>query len=77
VKKYVITAVIEQDEDGMLLAKVPDLPGCHTQAKTMPKLLSRIKEAVTLCLEVSNVQFHNLVLCPHFPMSPFPHINKP
>jgi len=52
VKRHVITVVIEQDEDGILLAKVPDLPGCHTQAKTMPELLARIKEAVTLCLEI-------------------------
>lgn len=43
---------IERDEDGWLVATVPNLRGCHTQAKTMDKLLSRIKEAIELCLEV-------------------------
>jgi predicted RNase H-like HicB family nuclease len=46
------TVLIEKDEDGVLVAMVPDLQGCHTQAKTMPLLLSRIKEAIELCLEV-------------------------
>ncbi|MFH1258980.1 MAG: type II toxin-antitoxin system HicB family antitoxin [Elusimicrobiota bacterium] len=27
--------LIEKDEDGLLAAKVPDLAGCHTQAKTI------------------------------------------
>jgi predicted RNase H-like HicB family nuclease len=43
--------IVEKDEDGWLVATVPDLRGCHTQAKTMDKLLSRIKEAIELCLE--------------------------
>ncbi len=46
------TVYIERDEDGWLVATVPSLRGCHTQAKTMDKLLSRIKEAIELCLEV-------------------------
>jgi len=46
------TVLIEKDEDGMLVAKVPDLSGCHTQAKTMPELLKRIREAIELCLQV-------------------------
>jgi len=46
------TVLIEKDEDGRLVAKVPDLPGCHTQAKTMSQLLPRIREAIELCLEV-------------------------
>lgn len=51
-KIYNFLIVIEQDEDGLYLAKVPDLPGCHTQAKTLPILYKRIKEAIELCLEV-------------------------
>ena len=46
------TVLIERDEDGMLIATVPALKGCHTQAKTLPALLERIKEAILLCLEV-------------------------
>ena len=49
---YHFIVLIEQDEDGHYIAKVPDLPGCHTQAKTLPVLYERIKEAVELCLEV-------------------------
>ena len=26
--------VIEQDEDGIYVASVPELPGCHAQAET-------------------------------------------
>lgn len=44
--------VIEQDEDGFLVASVPELKGCHTQAKSFDELIKRIREAIELCLEV-------------------------
>ena len=44
--------VIEKDEDGYYVADVPELPGCHTQAKSLDELLPRIKEAIELYLEV-------------------------
>ena len=40
--------VIEQGEDGYLISDVVELPGCHTQAKTMDELLERTKEAISL-----------------------------
>ena len=40
--------VVERDEDGYYIASVPELPGCHTQAKTLDELASRIKEAAEL-----------------------------
>jgi predicted RNase H-like HicB family nuclease len=46
------TVITEQDEDGIYVASVPELPGCHTQAKTLDELNRRIKEAIELCLEV-------------------------
>ncbi|MBI1957035.1 MAG: type II toxin-antitoxin system HicB family antitoxin [Candidatus Niyogibacteria bacterium] len=46
-------AVIERDEDGYFVASVPVLPGCHTQAKTLPELTRRIQDAIQLCLNVS------------------------
>ena len=51
-KVYNFSVIITQDKDGMFLAKVPTLAGCHTQAKTLPVLYKRIEEAVGLCLEV-------------------------
>ena len=44
--------VVERDEDGYYVASVPGLPGCHTQAKSLDELVSRIQEAIQLCLEV-------------------------
>ena len=44
--------VIEQDEDGYYIASVPELQGCHTQAKNLDELIKRIKEAIVLYLEV-------------------------
>jgi predicted RNase H-like HicB family nuclease len=44
--------VIRQDEDGYYVATVPELPGCHTQARSLDELMSRIKEAIQLCLDV-------------------------
>jgi predicted RNase H-like HicB family nuclease len=41
--------VIERDKDGFLVADVPELEGCHTQAKTMDELIRRVKEVIVLC----------------------------
>ena len=46
------TVIIEQDEEGYYIAEVPELKGCHTQAKSLDTLMERIKEAIQLCLEV-------------------------
>ncbi|NJM38792.1 MAG: type II toxin-antitoxin system HicB family antitoxin [Akkermansiaceae bacterium] len=43
--------VIERDLDGWLVASVPSLHGCHTQARSFDELDSRIREAISLCLE--------------------------
>lgn len=48
------TIVIEQDEDGIYIASVPELEGCHTQAITLDELKERIKEAIELYLEVES-----------------------
>ena len=40
------TVLIERDEDGWLVSEVVELPGCHTQAKTMDQLIERTKEAI-------------------------------
>ena len=50
--KREFTVVIERDEDGYFIGTVPQLKGCHTQAKSLDELMERIKEAALLCLEV-------------------------
>lgn len=45
------TVLIERDEAGIYIAKVPDIPGCYTQGKTISQVLDRIKEAVDVCIE--------------------------
>jgi predicted RNase H-like HicB family nuclease len=45
--------VIERDEEGWYVASVPELHGCHTQARSLDVLSKRIREAILLCLEVS------------------------
>ncbi|MGO8933913.1 MAG: type II toxin-antitoxin system HicB family antitoxin [Terracidiphilus sp.] len=45
------TVVIEQDEAGYLVATVPALRGCHTQAKSLDTLMKRVREVIALCLE--------------------------
>jgi len=45
------TVIIERDEEGYLVASVPAIPGCHTQAKNLDTLMKRIREAIELCLE--------------------------
>jgi len=45
--------IIEQGEDGYFVASVPALPGCHTQAKTIAELRKRVREAISLCLDVA------------------------
>ena len=44
--------VIEKDHDGYFVASVPELRGCHTQARSLDVLLERAREAIELCLEV-------------------------
>ncbi len=47
--------VVEMDADGYYVASVPALKGCHTQARSLDKLMVRVQEAIALCLEVEGV----------------------
>jgi predicted RNase H-like HicB family nuclease len=44
------TVLVEQDEEGYFVATVPELRGCHTQAKSLDVLMRRVIEAISLCL---------------------------
>lgn len=43
--------VLGRDEEGWIVGSVPDLPGCHTQARSVEELRARIVEAIQLYLE--------------------------
>jgi len=52
--------VIERDEEGCYVASVPQLLGCHTQARSLDEVTTRIREAIELCLEVEGVPEQSL-----------------
>src|SRR5437762_12558639 len=43
--------IIERDEEGYYIASVPQLHGCHTQARSVDEVTVRIREAIELWLE--------------------------
>ena len=47
------SVLIERVSEGWLVASVPVLRGCHTQAKSLDELMLRVRETIALCLEVS------------------------
>lgn len=49
--------IIEQDEDGVFVAKCPTLPGCISQGKTRQEAMENIKDAITGYLE--SLEKHN------------------
>ena len=51
IKELQFKVLIEQDEDGIYVASVPELPGCYTQGKTLEETRKRIKEAIEVVLE--------------------------
>jgi predicted RNase H-like HicB family nuclease len=50
------TVVLERDEDGIYVASIPALKGCHTQGRSLDQAMRRIREAAELWLEVHRVQ---------------------
>lgn len=49
--KHSFTVLVERDEDGYLVATVPALKSCYTQARTIEELMPRVREVIQLCLE--------------------------
>ena len=57
----IFTYSIEKDEDNYYVAEAHQLPGCHTQAKSLDELQVWLKEAIELYLETkSNVRMNVL-----------------
>lgn len=56
-KIYHFPVIIEKDEKGYYVGRVPSLKSCYTQAKTLPELYKRLKEVANLCVEVEERYF--------------------
>jgi predicted RNase H-like HicB family nuclease len=54
VRKREFTVIVERDRDGYYVGTVTELAGCHTQARSLDKLMARVREAIELCLEVES-----------------------
>jgi predicted RNase H-like HicB family nuclease len=51
-KNYQFVAQVQKDVDtGLYIGVIPNLPGAHTQAKSLDELNINLKEVITLCLE--------------------------
>ncbi|MEK6981626.1 MAG: type II toxin-antitoxin system HicB family antitoxin [Candidatus Micrarchaeota archaeon] len=57
IKEYEV--VIEQDENKVYVAYVPELPGCHTEGDTINEVVENIKEAMDLYLEYTQSKVEN------------------
>ena len=50
--KKTFTAFVEYDEESKLyVGIIPNVPGAHTQAKTLDELQHNLQEVLELCLE--------------------------
>ena len=43
--------VLERDESAAWIARVPDVPGCHTYGRTLDQARRRIREALGLWVD--------------------------
>jgi predicted RNase H-like HicB family nuclease len=48
-KRY--TAILERDESGSWLARIPSIRGCHTYGRTLEQARSRLREALGLWID--------------------------
>jgi predicted RNase H-like HicB family nuclease len=47
--------IIDRDEERYYVASVPQIPGCHTQARSLDEVTLRIREAIELRLAVGEL----------------------
>jgi predicted RNase H-like HicB family nuclease len=66
-----LIVIIEQDEDGIFIGSIPNIPSCHAQGDTQEEMLKNLSEVAKLCLrnasqkEMNKTRFvgiQNLVL---------------
>ncbi len=49
--QYDYTVLLDRDEDGVYIATVPALPGCHTAGESEQEALELVKDAIRLHIE--------------------------
>jgi predicted RNase H-like HicB family nuclease len=47
-----LKVILEEGEDGYIIAEYPQIPGCMSQGKTREEALANIKDAIQACLKV-------------------------
>jgi len=50
-KRYQVTVVIEQDEDGVYISSCPALQGCHSNGETHEKAVENLRDAIQLHIQ--------------------------
>ena len=58
-KTIYVPVIIETDEDGIFIVSCPKFKGCHSYGKTIDEALERIREAIAVCMEDSNLEQAN------------------
>jgi predicted RNase H-like HicB family nuclease len=51
-----VPVIIETDEDGIFIVSCPQFKGCHSYGKTIDEALERIREAIAVCMEDSELE---------------------
>ncbi|MEH2079708.1 MAG: type II toxin-antitoxin system HicB family antitoxin [Nostoc sp.] len=46
--------IIERNEDGYYVKKIPQLQACYSQGETIDELMTNMKEVIELCLETNS-----------------------
>lgn len=50
-EKLRFQVIIEQDEEGVYIADVPALRGCHSQGRTFEEAMENIREVIAMCVQ--------------------------
>lgn len=48
-KQHHYQVIVEQDEDGMYIGTVPNLPSCYSDGKTIDELMKNLHDAILVC----------------------------
>jgi len=55
-RKKKFTVIVWRDE-GYYIASVAEIQGCHTQAKSLDRLMRNVREVIELCLDADKESY--------------------